>query len=202
MIKKLSLTFGSKTKAQEMLYLMHDLKEVVRQGYYEEEFPKVKKYCNDNDLFMITSKFKVLLAEESNYSNKGIRVTEKDKSVGMHFVYISKNEQKAYLASYYELIENNKDLGLLLGYPECCIEFFCNNFNEKDTNPEHQPTNFLTNISKREEDNVIISHFPCNSNCPASIEIAKRKMDLIIDIDKYRAEELMESLKVNKNNEN
>ena len=45
MIKNLALTFGSETKAQEMVFLLKDIKEVVRQGFYEEELKKVEKYC-------------------------------------------------------------------------------------------------------------------------------------------------------------
>mgnify|MGYP006442004391 CR=1 FL=1 len=44
MIKKLSLIFGSKTKAEEMVYLVSDAKYVVRQGFYLEELPKIEKF--------------------------------------------------------------------------------------------------------------------------------------------------------------
>src|SRR3989338_3539593 len=45
MIKKLSLIFGSKTKAQEIVLLLQDAKEVVRQGFTEEELFKVEQFC-------------------------------------------------------------------------------------------------------------------------------------------------------------
>lgn len=189
MIKKLSITFGSKTKAQEIIFLLHGLKEVVRQGYYEHELPQVEKFCRDNNLFLVKSRFKVLLAEE-NYSNKGLRIPEDDKRDGMFFIYISKDEKKSLLAAYHELMQNDKDLGLILGYPECCVEFFCNNFNEKNTDLQLTPTNMWTNLTKREKDAVLISHFPCSSACQKSITMGMRNLELLAKIDEERAEEL------------
>jgi hypothetical protein len=196
MIKKLAYIFGSKTKAQEMVFLMHGLKQVVRQGFFEHELPKIEKYCDMNNLYLVKSKFKVLLADETTFSNKGIRVPEKDKRAGMYFVYLSKDEEKAWLAAYYELMQNDLDLGKLLGYPGCCVNFFVRNFHENNSNPEHQPTNFLTNITKRDEDCVLLSHFPCHSDCENSITIARKQMDLLISLDKERAEEIVNRLKL------
>jgi hypothetical protein len=194
MIKKLSYIFGSKTKAQEIVFLLNETKDVVRQGFYEHELEKIENFCVGNNLHFVKSKFKVLLMGD-DYSNKGVRIKEEDKRKGMHFVYISKNEQKALLAAYYELIQNDKELGLLLGYPACCVRFFCENFNENNTNPELEPSNPLTNITKRDQDNVLLSHFPCDSDCKGSISIAKMNLHLLASLDKQRAEELFNSLR-------
>src|SRR3989344_3024489 len=106
MIAPLSSIFGSKTKAQEVVFLLHDLKDVVRQGFYELEIPAVERFCKDNVLFLVKSRFKVLLADklanqsaDINYSNKGLRIPEHDARPGMFFIYLSKNERKAWLAS-------------------------------------------------------------------------------------------------------
>jgi len=195
MIKQLSITFGSKTKAQEILLLQNDVKPVVRQGYYEHELPRIEKYCKANSFHLVKSKFKVLLLDETNYSNKGIRMNEKDKRPGMYFVYISKDEEKAWLAAYYELMQNDKDLGLTLGYPKCCVQFFLDNFSKRDCNPEHPPANPWTNLSKRKEDHVLLSHFPCSSTCPESVGQAKDCLDIITQIDRERAEEILTQLK-------
>ena len=195
MIKKLSYTFGSKTKAQEIIFLLNNIKEVVRQGFYDHELPSVEKYCKENNLHLVKSKFKVLLADENIFSNKGIRISEKDKRSGMYFTYISKDEQKAWLAAYYELMQNDKDLGLVLGYPQCCVNFFCNNFNSENPNPQVESSNPYTNISKREQDCVLISHFPCNAECQKTIEIAKKNLILLTDLDKNYAIEIAHDLK-------
>ncbi len=186
------LVFGSKMKAQEMLFLLDDVKEVVRQGFYPDELIAVEKFCAEEGLHLVKSKFKVLLADSNDYSNKGVRVGE-DKR-GMYFVYISKSEKKALMASYYETIGDEYNLGLVLGYPECCVKFFCDSFNENRTNLELKPANPWTNLSKRSEDCVLISHFPCSSDCKESVLIGKRHYEVL---KKYgMAEEVLRLLRV------
>ena len=197
-IHKLSLIFGSKTKAQEILLLIYNKKKVVRQGFYENELLTIEKFCEKNNLTLVKSKFKVLLADETSYSNKGIRIKWDDKREGMFFVYISKDEKEAWLASYYELMNNNRDFGRILGYPTCCVNFFCNRFSENNPNLELKPINLFTNLSKRNDDHVILSHFPCSSECVESIELAKTYLDLILEKDKARAYEIVNNLSLPK----
>src|SRR3989344_2202231 len=197
-ITQLSFIFGSKTKAQEILYLLNDVKKVVRQGFYESELPSVSRFCQQNGLTLVKSKFKVLLADETSYSNKGIRIKWDDPRPGMYFVYISKNEKDAWLASYFELVKNDTDLGLILGYPSCCVEFFCKRFSENNPNLELRPTIVFTNLSRRKQDLVLLSHFPCSSDCKNSIEAGKKYLDIILMNDRERAEELMASLRTPK----
>lgn len=195
MIKPLSLLFGSKSKAQEIVLLLQNAKEVVRQGFSEQELHRVEQFCQKNDLHLIKSNFKVLFADEGIYSNKGIRIPEDDKRPGMYFVYISKDEQKAWLASYYELMQNHQDLGLVLGYPACCVDFFCKNFKENNTNLQHSPSHPHTNLSRREHDLVILSHFPCRSECQESIKLGEKYLQAIYVADKERARELLTQLR-------
>src|SRR3989344_9452318 len=134
MFKQLSFIFGSKTKAQEMVLLLQNAKEVVRQGFFDPELYRVEQFCQKNKLYLVKSKFKVLFADDGVFSNKGIRIPEDDPRPGMYFVYISKDEQKAWLANYYELMQNHSDLGLVLGYPQCCVNFFCSKFTPNQVN--------------------------------------------------------------------
>ena len=115
----------------------------------------------------------------------------------MYFVYISKDEKQAWLASYYELINNNRDLGIILGYPSCCVDFFCNRFSENNPNLELQPINMFTNLSKRNHDHVLLSHFPCSSDCEQSIKLGKECLDLLMSKDSKRAEEIIVNLSIN-----
>lgn len=195
-IKSLSLIFGSKTKAQEIFLLLNDVKKVVRQGFYQNELDKIQEFCAENKIHCVKSKFKVLLADENAYTNKGIRIPETDKREGMYFIYLSKDEKQAWLASYYELVQNDHDLGVLLGYPSCCIDFFCKRFSEDNPNLQLHPTNAFTNLTKREQDLAIISHFPCSSDCEESIKQGMKFLDLLINFDRDRAEELARGLKV------
>ena len=183
-------TFGTYSKAQEILFMLKDIKEVVRHGYYEEQLPRVEEFCKKNKLACVKSTFKVLLADAHAYSNKGVRVPSEDARDGMYFVYISKDEQKAYLASYHELMNNQKELGLMLGYPACCVEFFCKAFSAKNPNPQHEALNPWTNLSKRSRDCVLLSHFPCSSRCPSSITMARAFHNVIKQDDELRADEM------------
>ncbi len=200
MLKKLSLVFGSKTKAQEIILLLNDVKKVVRQGFYEHEIPKIEKFCRENALYLEKSKFKVLLADGNeniySYSNKGMRIDQKDKRSGMYFTYLSKDEEKALLAAYYELMKNDYNLGLLLGYPECCVRYFCQKFDENNTNLELKPSNVYTNITQRHQDHVLISHFPCDSDCRMSVAMGRKYLEVISEFDKERARELVEKLRL------
>ncbi len=196
MSKELALIFGSKTKAQEIIFLLNEAKEVVRQGFYDSELYKVNKFCKENNIHLVKSKFKVLFADdEGNYSNKGLRIPETDSREGIHFVYFSKDEQKAWLAAYYELMENDLELGLLLGYPECCVKYFLKSFSENNPNPEQIGNNPYTNISKRHQDIVLISHFPCNPECKESIQIARNNLMVLKEKWSSRATELISGLK-------
>src|SRR3989338_4272046 len=191
MIKPLSLIFGSKTKAQEMVLLLQNAKEVVRQGFFDSELHRVELFCKKHDLYLVKSNFKVLFADEGIYSNKGIRIPEDDPRPGMYFVYISKDEQKAWLASYHELMQNHRDLGLVLGYPQCCVDFFCSRFTPQNANLEMPSKNPYTNLSKRGEDLVILSHFPCDPECKESIRMGEKYLQAVYAFDKDRARELL-----------
>ena len=194
MLSELYTIFGSYTKAQEILFLLKDAKEVVRQGFYEKELFQVEPYCKRNKLFLLKSSFKVALADETTYSNKGLRLPASSPQPAMHFIYISKDEKKANLAAYYELTHNHRELGLLLGYPSCCVEYFITNFNENNTNLELPPTNPWTNLSQRNKDIVLLSHFPCSSECQESIEIAKKYFAIVQQVEQKRAQELFNIL--------
>lgn len=196
MFKQLSLIFGSKTKAQEIVLLLQNAKKVVRQGFFDSELARVELFCQKNNLYLVKSTFKVLFADEGVYSNKGIRIPEQDPRPGMYFVYISKNEQIAWLASYYELMQNHRDLGVVLGYPQCCVEYFCINFNSRNVNLEKSSKNYYTNLSKRDQDLVILSHFPCSSECQESIKLGEKYVQALYGYDKERARELLDKLKI------
>ncbi|MDO8511129.1 MAG: hypothetical protein Q7S55_03100 [Nanoarchaeota archaeon] len=195
MFRQLSLIFGSKSKAQEIVLLLQDAKEVVRQGFFETELHRVEQFCQKNNLYLVKSKFKVLFADEGIYSNKGIRIPEDDPRPGMYFVYVSKEEQKVWLASYHELMQNHRDLGLVLGYPQCCVDFFCSRFNPQDVDLELSSKNPYTNLSRRGEDLVILSHFPCDPECKESIRMGEKYLQAVYAFDKDRARELLTQLR-------
>lgn len=164
--------FGSKAKANEILLVLNDLKPVARQGFYPDELTKVKEFCQQNNLFIELSPYKILL-DKQNYSDKGTKVPIEHPE-GLFFTYISKDHQKALLANLYETKGDHRQLGLALGYPACCVKFYHEQFQKGNLAPEHEHYHELINIKKRKTDSSIISHFPCKPNCQASIELAEK----------------------------
>ena len=188
MIDRLTNIFGSATKALEILYLMSDIKPVVRQGFYEHELPKIKRFCEANDLSLQVSPYKVVLVDTGKeYSNKGVKVRLEDERKGMLFVYISKDEEKAVLADCYELKNNHAQFGHILGYPKCCIKFFVKHEPMRSKldndyvgpcleNSEGKVFPFYNNILLRNQDITLLNHFPCSFNCEESMDLARKHL--------------------------
>lgn len=207
MINKLAKIFGSKTKALEILYILHGLKPVARQGFYESELPKVEAFCSANKLFIEKAPYKVIIADsEKRYSNKGIRVKLDDPRRGMQFVYISKDEKKAAMADALEYKKDHRSLGLLLGYPSCCVDFFVRNEPKRSKldndyvectleNSKGIRYPFFTNICKRGMDITLLNHFPCSFNCEKSIKLAKLHLQIISRYDRNLAMRYVKELK-------
>ncbi len=79
-----------------------------------------------------------------------------------------------------------RDLGRLLGYPECCIEAFVTAGPDASTSSLlrqahhrtrvfHWPLNVLDPVSPF----TLIPHLPCRFDCPASLELAARVLDVL-----------------------
>ena len=56
-----------------------------------------------------------------------IKINPDDPRRGMFFVYISKDDRKAAMANAFEFKNDHRGLGMLLGYPECCVNAFVRN---------------------------------------------------------------------------
>lgn len=193
LIKDLRVIFGSNTKSQEILLLLDNAKPVVRQGFYPHEIAPVQDFCHKNNLHAVQSKFKVVIPEQG-FHDAGMRVEEKDGRLGMYFWYISKNELHAYKASLAELTLHHKELGEHLDYPPCCIQYFIENFSSDKANLQVKPTNPWTNLSRRESDFVLLSHFPCSSDCQLSITLAQKYYNKIKKNDPHYATTLLQNL--------
>ena len=187
MIERLTNIFGSVTKALEIVYLMQNIKPVARQGFYEHELDKVKRFCEANDLALEISPYKVVLVDNKQYSNKGIKVRLEDERKGMLFVYISKDEEKAVLANCYEVKNNHAQLGNILGYPKCCVKFFAKHEPMRSKldndyvlpaleNSEGKNFPFYNNILLRNQDITLLNHFPCSFNCEESMDLARKHL--------------------------
>lgn len=189
MIQQLQQVFHSIIKSLEVLYVIEGSKPSARILVSEDESGKVLDFLNENKLDASVSNFKVVkqTAQSEFYSDKSIKIPRNSPLKGYFFAYISRSKETAEKAKIAEDNNNHKELGLLLGYPECCCEFFEKNFNEKNTdltlktleNSEGFEFSFLNNIAARHFDVSLLSHFPHSFECKPSIEIAKNNLRVI-----------------------
>ena len=197
MIAKLQQIFHSITKSLEVLYVIEDLKPCARILVFEDEISKVADFLKRSKMSHAISDFKVLkhTTQSDFYSDKSIKIPKNDARKGYFFIYLSKSKETAEKAKLAEDSNNHKELGLLLGYPKCCCEFFDENFNEKNTdltlktleNSDGYEFTFYNNIAARHFDVSLLSHFPHSFECKPSIEIAKNNLKIINKYSKQLA---------------
>jgi hypothetical protein len=195
-IIELSRVFGSRAKAQEIILLLENVKPVVRQGFYADELPVIVKFCNEHNIRIVRSRFIIKIDDaDKGFSNKGIASDDtNDMLNGMFFVYLSKDKLLSSKAAILEERHNDELLGRILGYPECCIQYFIENFSEENTDIEIHSKNPYTNLSQRDNDYIILSHFPCSPECKESIELAKKYLETINRHDPEYVRELLVKL--------
>lgn len=98
--------------------------------------------------------------------------------------------------------EENGDhitMGKMLGYPECCLEYFKENFHKNydpvwlndDDIPDGEA---VANILLRYFGVRIISHLACSPYCEGSIKVGKERLELIRRIDSQTTDWLLEFL--------
>ena len=198
MIPKLQSIFHSITKSLEFLYVIEGAKPCARIIVSEDELDKIINFLDENKLIYSISDFKVIKQNTQSefYSDKSIKIPKDDSSKGHFFVYLSKDKAKAEKAKIAEAKNNHLELGLILGYPKCCCEFFAKNFDEKHTdltlkslkNSDGFEFPFYNNIAARHFDISLLSYFPHSFGCIPSIEISKNNLKIIHKHSKELAE--------------
>ena len=177
--------FGSRAKMQEILLLLFGAKRVVRQAYNKKEFYEVKYFCKQYNIHFEKADFHVSSGKEFT----------RTASSGLFFVYFSKKKDLALQAKQAEANLDHETLGLLLDYPPCCISHFSMNFPGLKVVDPKDP---LLNMHRREEDWVLLSHFPCSSNCKKSLELGKKYISELDRFDPQYADRLLHELNIYK----
>jgi len=198
MIQQLQQIFHSITKSLEVLYVIEGVKPCARILVFEDELERISDFLNKNKIMSAISDFKVIKqnVQSEFYSDKSIKIPKDDSRKGYFFVYLSKNNEIAEKAKSAEENNNHQKLGLLLGYPKCCCDFFEKNFNEKNTdltlktleNSDGYEFSFHNNIAARHFDISLLSHFPHSFNCGHSAKIAEANLKIINKHSKQLAE--------------
>lgn len=207
MLTELQDSFKSNIKALEIFYVLNGVKPAARIMADENEKDRILGIILEKGLNYAISDFKVLKDDkEKEYSDKGVKVDSNAGEKGYFFVYVSKDKEVAEKAKLLESENKHKELGILLGYPSCCAEFFEGHFEEESRrnndftlaslkNSDGFSFPFYVNIGARHFDLALLSHFPCSFNCAASLEAAKGNLELIKKDDKEFAEVIEGMLK-------
>ena len=198
MIQRLQQIFHSITKSLEILYVIEDAKPCARILVFEDELKKVFEFLENNSLNTAVSDFKVVKQniQSDFYSDKSIKIDKNDSRKGHYLVYVSKNKELIQKAKIAEENNSHLELGLILGYPKCCCDFFQKNFDEKNTDLTLKLLNnsrgfefeFYSNIAARHFDITLLSHFPHDFGCSPSMEIAKNNLKIIHKHSRHLAE--------------
>ena len=93
---------------------------------------------------------------------------------------------------------DHETIGILLGYPECCIRFFVENFPKGILDPvwrvEHEGEDPMLNVMLRYFGPRIIPFFPCSYTCRQARRVAEKFYGLLREYDEDLAETILEML--------
>src|SRR3989338_11044443 len=134
MLEEIKLQFHSLIKSIEILLVIEGLKPCARVLVAEDEIERAKKFLEGKKLNFCVSDFKLIKQSlhSNDYSDFSLKARAEDNRKGHLAFYISKD---ASCSKAKELEEkgNHYGLGINLGYPACCCDFFVKNFSEKST---------------------------------------------------------------------
>lgn len=178
----------SNAHVAEFLYLLANHKPVCR---FIVDRPALQAYlglAKEYDLAIeIGARMDIIPDASSPYSNKGVR-GKGDAQI----IYLSKHRELVHKARYFEEQQHHQEFGEILGYPECCCAFFARtqppasmdylpaviNASSHD-NRNSAPYDYRINIALRYDDFSVLSHFPCNLNCNASLGLAQQYLEIL-----------------------
>jgi hypothetical protein len=183
------LDFG--IQLQEILAVKHGIKPLLRTVMKPEFVDGFERFCANNNLLFMKKPFSELFG------------TSLDPPILM--VYVSKSKEMIDKGHQADKTFDRKLLGEVLGYPDCCVEFFLDNANavypaESFRKTIGKPSYYANNVMKMESrlnserlkiyqqdigfgtrtsNLFLISHVPCSYTCKKSMEIGRNVLSLI-----------------------
>jgi len=186
-IRTICIELISRQTLPEFIALLEDVKKVIRISESLKSYPVFVNMLEKMGLSAEHSDFGYSLRYDGNYE----RVYDSPDRV---FVYISKDRQLAKDAKDAESRRDDKGLGRILGFPECCTDFYMDRIKDAKVHPDfiresHINTrgkhNHLINNCFYDSDldfaSSLVFHFPCSYSCRESIVRAKRLLGKIRD---------------------
>lgn len=201
------LNIFSLLDALQVLYVLEDVKRVTRISLHESKLNQAEEFLNNNGCFVEKSDFKIIPktdANKGNYANVATRVETNSAMEGKLHIYISKRREHASLAKMYEAVSNDLSFGRLLGYPECCSQFFVKH-KFKQANKQldfilpavrsFKLFPFYNNYAIRYFGITLINHFPCSLDCQKTAEQGRIRLQIIKKYSQQIADEFERELK-------
>jgi hypothetical protein len=118
----------------------------------------------------------------NSYSNTSTS-TDDEYNYSVRCVLVNKNIEEEWLEAWNT--SNDYEIGKLLGYPECCLDFFKKYWVEEKYIDTTYPMS-LTGTTGPKECNILlrwigirtVSHLPCSFNCKHTFDIGRRNIEL------------------------
>ncbi len=114
---------------------------------------------------------------------------------GATYVYFSRDLDTAQALRRFDETDDHEAVGRILGYPDCCINSFCEPPNAvQTTDPvlaryaDGRVIRWEVNVSLMCYDVSILSHIPCSECCATSLALARSLYEHLLTIDYARAE--------------
>lgn len=191
----------------EFLYLLSDIKKVIRLYLPEHDLQGVLMLCTKENIKAVIAPYKMTTEPDKNkggISSGGRLVSLSNK--GSIILFCSKERTLAELACKAELQQDHHKLGKLLGYPECCIKEYQKNLGES-FNKQGDLTEFILKkekgFKKPYQCNYfpiyfgipIIPHYPCSLSCNETIQFVNSTLKIKeLDKSKHQIISLMKSI--------
>jgi len=186
-------------KLSKMMELYHEaeyqtVKKDIRKAaiipLYPENLDKsLEKFNKDGLIFIPTWKIKT--GESFSFKIKPLKPGEAFYWSG----YLVKTKKDGEILKKANQKHNHKIIGRMLGYPDCCIEYFIKNF---PVNYDPIWVNLKGKVFGYPECNgmlryfgpKIVAHYSCSPACESTRKIGKAWFKIMMEIDKDLAKEL------------
>ena len=191
MIAEFQGAFRSMRSGLDVLYVLEGIKPCARLIVKKEEIPTIADFLQDKGLHHCLSDFKIRkeIEESTDFSNKAFLLPKEAKE-GEFLIYIAKDLDIAERAKQFEQTDDQNALGKILGYPNCCIDFYLKHLAKESKrqndfilpalkNSDGYIFNSLLNHTVRHMDISLLSHFPCCFSCLPSLQQAEQHFAII-----------------------
>lgn len=178
LFKKLIEICGVKQPVLEILGVYHGLKKACRIVTNEKQFTALQDVLGGSLCFSLQD-YKILTISDKGkmgFVNK-MASLPLDHPEGNLIVYLAKEEKRARLAKLSEKRDDVKAFGKVLGYPDCCIDFYMDHKEAQEkiqmdfiipAGKDLKVFPFANNYCLRYFDLSLLCHFPCRFDCECS----------------------------------